>query len=165
MTLDPTKLLIVAIVALIVLGPDKLPVVIRQAAKYWAAFKNVRDSVQGEMNSALSSIVDVGNTVTGTTGVSVNQFKQSFGVIRDQIQDATSAFSSAGSPSPTPVTAEIDSVSVPGLSTSRPEQPYNFSAVQPSRMASMASSGRVGEFPFIRDVGEGAFVPGTPELN
>ena len=47
--LSPLRLLIVGIVALIVLGPDKLPQVARQAGSLWHSLRTLQQRVETEL--------------------------------------------------------------------------------------------------------------------
>lgn len=52
-SLDPAKILVVLVIALIVLGPERLPRVARQAGAAWRELTRVRDEVVEEVRSAL----------------------------------------------------------------------------------------------------------------
>ncbi|HLX78375.1 MAG TPA: twin-arginine translocase TatA/TatE family subunit [Acidimicrobiales bacterium] len=52
-SLDPAKILVVLVVALIVLGPERLPRVARQAGAAWRELTRVREEVAEELRSAL----------------------------------------------------------------------------------------------------------------
>jgi len=47
--LDPAKLLVVLVVAVIVLGPDKLPKVARQIGALWGDFRRMRERLESEV--------------------------------------------------------------------------------------------------------------------
>jgi TatA/E family protein of Tat protein translocase len=49
----PAKILIVLMVALIVLGPEKLPQMTRQVGKAWGDFRRFREHLEGEVRGAL----------------------------------------------------------------------------------------------------------------
>ncbi len=49
----PEKILIVLAVALIVLGPEKLPGMTRQIGKAWGDFRRFREHLEGEVRGAL----------------------------------------------------------------------------------------------------------------
>jgi sec-independent protein translocase protein TatA len=49
----PAKILIVLMVALIVLGPDKLPQMTRQVGKAWGDFRRFREHLEDEVRGAL----------------------------------------------------------------------------------------------------------------
>jgi sec-independent protein translocase protein TatB len=54
--LDPGKLLVILVVALIVLGPERLPRFARQAGAAWRELTRVRDQVTEEIRSALPDV-------------------------------------------------------------------------------------------------------------
>jgi Sec-independent protein translocase protein TatA len=51
--LDPEKILMILVVALIVLGPDKLPKVARQLGAGWRELLKFRDKVEREVRQAI----------------------------------------------------------------------------------------------------------------
>lgn len=53
-TIGPEKILVVLVVALIVLGPEKLPKMARQAGKAWSDFRRFRDGLEAEVRGAFS---------------------------------------------------------------------------------------------------------------
>ncbi|HWC39244.1 MAG TPA: twin-arginine translocase TatA/TatE family subunit [Acidimicrobiales bacterium] len=53
----PEKILIVLAVALIVLGPEKLPQMTRQIGKAWGDFRRFREHLEGEVRGALGEDV------------------------------------------------------------------------------------------------------------
>ena len=56
----PEKLMVVLLIALIVLGPDKLPNAARQIGKYLNEFRRISQGFQQELRSA----IDVADTAT-----------------------------------------------------------------------------------------------------
>ncbi len=56
LNLDPTKLLIIAVVAVILLGPDKLPQVARQAGAAWRSFNEFRHRMETEVRSSIPDL-------------------------------------------------------------------------------------------------------------
>jgi sec-independent protein translocase protein TatB len=54
--LDPAKLLIIAVVAVILLGPDKLPQVARQAGAAWRTFNDFRHRMENEVRSSIPDL-------------------------------------------------------------------------------------------------------------
>jgi sec-independent protein translocase protein TatB len=53
LSFGPAKILIVLTVALIVLGPEKLPQMSRQIGKAWGDFRRFREHLEGEVRGAL----------------------------------------------------------------------------------------------------------------
>jgi sec-independent protein translocase protein TatB len=56
LNLDPTKLLIIAVVAVILLGPDKLPQVARQAGAAWRSFNDFRHRMEAEVRTTMPDL-------------------------------------------------------------------------------------------------------------
>ncbi len=56
LNLDPAKLLIIAVVAIILLGPDKLPQVARQVGGAWRSFNEFRHRMETEVRSSIPDL-------------------------------------------------------------------------------------------------------------
>lgn len=56
LNLDPAKLLVIFVIALMVLGPERLPKVARQMAGLWKEITRVRDQVGDEVRKALPDV-------------------------------------------------------------------------------------------------------------
>ena len=56
LNLDPAKLLVIAVVAVILLGPDKLPQVARQVGAAWHAFGQFRQKMESEVRSSIPDL-------------------------------------------------------------------------------------------------------------
>ena len=56
LNLDPAKLLIIAVVAVILLGPDKLPQVARQVGAAWRSFSEFRHRMESEVRSSIPDL-------------------------------------------------------------------------------------------------------------
>ena len=54
--LDPAKLLVIAIVAIILLGPDKLPQVAKQAGAAWRTFNEFRHRMESEVRNTMPDL-------------------------------------------------------------------------------------------------------------
>lgn len=54
--LDPGKLLVIAVVAIILLGPDKLPQFARQVGGAWRAFNDFRHRMESEVRSTMPDL-------------------------------------------------------------------------------------------------------------
>jgi sec-independent protein translocase protein TatB len=59
--LSPAKILVVLVVALVVLGPDKLPRVARQAGRLVSDFRKFRDGLNAEVREALGDPAGLSN--------------------------------------------------------------------------------------------------------
>ena len=56
LNLDPGKLLVIAVVAVILLGPDKLPQVARQVGGAWRSFNDFRHRMETEVRSSIPDL-------------------------------------------------------------------------------------------------------------
>jgi sec-independent protein translocase protein TatB len=54
--LDPGKLIVIAVVAIILLGPDKLPQFARQVGGAWRAFNEFRHRMESEVRSTMPDL-------------------------------------------------------------------------------------------------------------
>jgi sec-independent protein translocase protein TatB len=54
--LDPAKLLIIAVVAILLLGPDKLPQVARQVGGAWRSFNEFRHRMENDVRSSIPDL-------------------------------------------------------------------------------------------------------------
>jgi len=54
--LSPPKLLMILVIALIVLGPDKLPATARRAGAMWSEFKRWRAHLEGEVRASFPDL-------------------------------------------------------------------------------------------------------------
>ena len=54
--LDPSKLLIIAVVAIILLGPDRLPAVARQVGGAWRSFTAYRHKMESQVREAVPDL-------------------------------------------------------------------------------------------------------------
>ncbi|HVB90892.1 MAG TPA: twin-arginine translocase TatA/TatE family subunit [Acidimicrobiales bacterium] len=56
LNLDPAKLLVIGVVAIILLGPDKLPQVARQVGGAWRSLNEFRHRMETEVRSSLPDL-------------------------------------------------------------------------------------------------------------
>jgi sec-independent protein translocase protein TatB len=56
LNLDPAKLLVIAVVAVILLGPDRLPQVARQVGGVWRTFNEYRHRMESEVRSSMPDL-------------------------------------------------------------------------------------------------------------
>jgi sec-independent protein translocase protein TatB len=54
--LDPGKLLIIGVVAMVLLGPDKLPQVARQVGNAWKTFAEFRQRMEAEVRGSIPDL-------------------------------------------------------------------------------------------------------------
>ena len=63
--LDPTKLIIIAVVAFLFFGPDKLPEIARTVGRFMREFKKIQEEMETTLRSEIYK-VDLSPTGTGT---------------------------------------------------------------------------------------------------
>ncbi len=56
LNLDPAKLLVIAVVAIILLGPDRLPQVARQVGAAWRSFNEFRHRMEAEVRTTMPDL-------------------------------------------------------------------------------------------------------------
>jgi Sec-independent protein translocase protein TatA len=56
LNLDPAKLLVIAVVAVILLGPDRLPQVARQVGGVWRSFNEYRHRMEEEVRRSIPDL-------------------------------------------------------------------------------------------------------------
>jgi sec-independent protein translocase protein TatB len=56
LNLDPAKLLVIAVVAVILLGPDRLPQFARQVGGYWRAFNDYRHRMESQVRESMPDL-------------------------------------------------------------------------------------------------------------
>jgi Sec-independent protein translocase protein TatA len=56
LNLDPAKLLVIAVVAVILLGPDRLPHVARQVGSYWRTFNEYRHRMESQVRDSMPDL-------------------------------------------------------------------------------------------------------------
>jgi sec-independent protein translocase protein TatB len=56
LNLDPAKLLIIAVVAVILLGPDRLPQLARQVGGYWRTFNDYRHRMEAQVRESMPDL-------------------------------------------------------------------------------------------------------------
>ncbi|MGH9130292.1 MAG: twin-arginine translocase TatA/TatE family subunit, partial [Acidimicrobiales bacterium] len=54
--ITPLKILIVAVIALLVLGPERLPEMTRKAGKAWADFKSFRANLESQVRETVGDV-------------------------------------------------------------------------------------------------------------
>jgi TatA/E family protein of Tat protein translocase len=60
LSLSPAKLLIVAVVALVLVGPNKLPQVARQLGGFWKAFRSFSQKIESEVRASVPDLPSSG---------------------------------------------------------------------------------------------------------
>ena len=160
--LSPAKLLIVVLVAIVVLGPDKLPKVARQVGSLWGDFRRLRERLESDVR---------GNFPDLPSTDKITQAVRSPISFLDSLADTHAADNGAARPGdegppPDPVGDDVvasggtnrpngavradESTSVPGVTISDPE-----GTVRPADPA--------GAVHALRD--RGPVVPDDPSMN
>src|SRR5579862_5905580 len=60
LSLSPVKILIVLVVGLVLLGPDKLPQVARQLGAAWRAFRQFHERMEAEIRQTIPDLPSTG---------------------------------------------------------------------------------------------------------
>ena len=141
--LDPAKLLIIAVVAVLLLGPDKLPQVARQVGAAWRSVNEFRHRMESEVRTSmpdLPSSADIARLARSPSAL-LNHLSN---MAPDETEGATAGANGApnGAPEGTPgtngtngVAAGVGANDATGISTSS-EVPGNESAVTDPHAAS-----------------------------
>jgi sec-independent protein translocase protein TatB len=103
---SPEKLLLVGVIALIVLGPHRLPHAAKTLGRFMAHLRHLSDSFQQEMRGALDSVDSIKSTASNFRPPDLRQ------MVRDTVSTAFSAASPPPASSP-PASAGPDPSSGP----------------------------------------------------
>jgi Sec-independent protein translocase protein TatA len=117
MFLDPAKLMIILIVALVVLGPDKLPIVAKQMGAAWGEIRRFRERLETEVRGTFPDLPSTHQ---------VAQAVRSPLAFLDQLADAHEREQQASGPDG----ASVEGASPDGASADGAEKPLS---IQPSR--------------------------------
>ena len=100
--LDPAKLLIIAVVAVILLGPDKLPQVARQVGGAWRSFNEFRHRMETEVRGSipdLPSTTDIARLARSPSAL-LNHLSTMDGKGEDTAADAADGAATAAGATP-----------------------------------------------------------------
>ncbi len=152
--LSPAKLLVVVIIAVVVLGPDKLPKVARQVGALWGDFRRLRERLETDVRG---SFPDLPSTDKITQAVrSPISFLDSLADTHASDNEAAGRASPAGRP-PDPTG---DGVQPPG-GTNRPNGVVR--ADEEASIPGVSVSDPQGTVHVVR--GHGPTVPDDPSMN
>lgn len=133
--LDPTKLLVIAIVAIIVLGPNKLPSFARQVGAAWRSFTAFRERMELEVRGSLPDLPSTTDLAT---------YVRSPTVLLDRL--------AAPAPEEAPAASPARASELPTIG--RPGQPHwtsiSYDDVPPH--TSVERAGNDAEHPLVVDV-------------
>jgi sec-independent protein translocase protein TatB len=114
LNLDPAKLLVIAVVAVILLGPDKLPQVARQVGAAWHAFGEFRHKMESEVRSSIPDL---------PSSADIARLARSPSALLDHLSKMDGDKDSAVPAAPTAPTAGNGATSVTSADTVRDESP------------------------------------------
>lgn len=122
LNLDPGKLLVIAVVAVILLGPDRLPHVARQVGGYWRAFNDYRHRMESQMRESmpdLPSSAEISRLARSPSALL--DHLSAMGTDRDE--DAAPSTPRVADPSPPAVDTHAVLRTAPHPAGARPESP------------------------------------------
>jgi TatA/E family protein of Tat protein translocase len=123
LNLDPAKLLVIAVVAVILLGPDKLPQVARQVGAAWHAFGEFRHKMESEVRSSipdLPSSADIARLARSPSALLDHLSKMDGGAAGAAGAAGTAGTSANGAPSVTSADPPRDESPVTGVPITPP---------------------------------------------
>jgi sec-independent protein translocase protein TatB len=102
-SLDPAKLLVVLVIALIVFGPERLPKIARQLGGAWHELQKLREQAESELRSALPDLSDLPK-LPGSPSSAVHSFLSDLtrpvttatATAREQLRSAIEPLSAGG---------------------------------------------------------------------
>jgi len=107
---------IIAVVALLIFGPDKLPEVMGQAGKLVKDFRSMTSNLTGEFEKTIAEAKDLGNSLTSELG---GMTKEVNSVTNSVKRDLNKTTSSAKTPAKTGTTAGKTSASTTSTTASK----------------------------------------------
>jgi sec-independent protein translocase protein TatB len=112
--LDPGKLLVIAVVAIILLGPDRLPQVARQVGGAWRSFNEFRHRMESEVRNTMPDLPDTDEEPDGSfqppAPEDVNGTAGAGAAVEDTVPPAVEPDVGAdppAEPTPTPIRADL----------------------------------------------------------
>jgi sec-independent protein translocase protein TatB len=154
--LDPGKLLVIAVVAIILLGPDKLPQFARQVGGAWRSFNEFRHRMESEVRSSMPDLPPTSEIarLARSPSALLNHLSS---MSSDEEKDAAEGEEPDGSFQP-PVPA--DGVSAAGTNGTAPSESRLGPGPTPPAAPSPSPASAPGPGPVT-----GPVVPGDPTLN
>ncbi len=114
-----TEMLIVAIAALVVIGPERLPRVARQAGEWVTKMRRYVDDVKSDFNRQIElselrdlkkNVEDAARSIEGSVGGAVNDMKSSFESVQQSLDVGDGSGTPLSEPEPTTNWDEIYAV-------------------------------------------------------
>ncbi len=145
--LSPPKLLMILVIALIVLGPDKLPSMARRVGAVWSEFNRWRAHVENEVRATfpdLPSTTDIARAVRSPVSILERLAEEHDATSGADPTAASSPRSSAGATTTTsPVEARLEAP-VSGSSATDPPTPGPASSVSSRAHSTPRADASVG---------------------
>lgn len=117
--ISPLKILIVAVIALVVLGPEKLPEMTRRAGQAWGDFRHFRESMESQVREVIGDVPGLSD-LSGMTNVGIKS-------------TLASAVHGVVSPGPAPAPAEAPAPAGAGPAPPGTAEPDGAMAWSPPR--------------------------------
>jgi Sec-independent protein translocase protein TatA len=110
LNLDPSKLLIIAVVAVILLGPDRLPRVARQVGDAWRTFTEYRHRMESQVRQSIPDL---------PSSAEIARLARSPSALLNHLSsmDAADASEAATAPTPDPTMGKRPAASAPATLT------------------------------------------------
>ena len=98
---------IIAVVALLIFGPEKLPEVMGQAGKLLKDFRGMTSNLTGEFEKTIAEAKEIGNSLTGELGGMSKQVNSITNSVKQDLNKSTSTPAKTGTlaSAPTPTTS------------------------------------------------------------
>ena len=130
LNLDPAKLLVIAVVAIILLGPDRLPHVARQVGGFWRTFNEYRHRMESQVRDSMPDL---------PSSVEIARLARSPSALLDHLstmgtdsdKEAAPLTPPAIDPSPPVAEAHAGALHCPRSTAARPRRPA-ISAPEPA---------------------------------
>jgi sec-independent protein translocase protein TatB len=152
--LSPAKLLVILVVALIVLGPEKLPKVARQLGSLWSDFRSFRERLESGVRETFP---DLPSTET------ISQAVRSPVAFLDNLAETHGGDNGATAPGSDPTSTEVEGDAVqPATTVNRPAGAVRASEELPV-IPGVSAADPSGVVHQIRAAGH--LVPDDPGLN
>ncbi len=132
--LSPAKILVVLVVAIIVLGPDKLPKVARQVGSLWGDFRRLRQRLEGDVRGnfpdlpstekitqAVRSPISFLDSLADTHAADNEATPPAVDDVRQPDPQGDDVVASGGANRPSGVVSADEQASIPGVTFSDPQ--------------------------------------------
>ena len=161
LNLDPGKLLVIAVVAIILLGPDRLPQVARQLGGAWRSFNEFRHRMESEVRNTMPDLPSTSE---------IARLARSPSALLNHLSNMSSDEAPDGSfqpptlPSENGTTAATGAVAEAAPAVAQPEAGTDVQAA-PAPAPAPRPEPNHAERPLRAPQPSGVVVPGDPTLN